>query len=213
MWLDKFLDLDDLEEDSKQLTDTIMGNLEKKRLSPLEFTILETIFNARVLSTNDLLLNLNRHFAGTFEAKEGTVKPILSKLKKRGFLETKKVKSPMGPLKKVNYLTEAGKEILKTKVSNNFEEQIRFIENFLIELSAIYIKAFPEKQREERMIEVQELIQSSLNAVKTGIYFKIILEGKCPACQANIDRKNSNFCPVCGARLIELPTDSVDVKK
>ncbi|MHA1266509.1 MAG: hypothetical protein ACTSRS_14840 [Candidatus Helarchaeota archaeon] len=203
MWLDKLLDLEDLKEDmSSELTDKIFNALERKRLSPLEFTILETIFNAEKISTNDLILNLNRHFAGSFEAKASTIKPILSKLKRRGLLITKKVKSPLGPLKKVNYLTLEGEEILKVKVNKNFEEQLKYIENFLIELSLIYIKSFPSESGQEKLNELKNSLDHCLETVKHTVEIAILYEGKCPSCKTAIERRNTNYCPNCGVKLI-----------
>ena len=86
MWLSKFLDL---KEDVKGLTedikDAIFKDLKKERLTPLEFTILENVFNAEKITGYDLIQRLNDQFAGTWEAKSGTIYPILSKLKKNGF--------------------------------------------------------------------------------------------------------------------------------
>ena len=91
---------------------------------------------------------MNEHFAGTWKARSGTIYPILSKLKHKGFLDSVEKKSPIGPRVKLYFLTEAGEEIIKTKVNKNFEDQLRFIKNFLIELSSIYIQSFPEEKKE-----------------------------------------------------------------
>ncbi len=60
MWLGKFLDL---EEDIKELRSKIQKDLfqgiKQYKLTPLEFTILETVFNCRELAGYDLILNLN----------------------------------------------------------------------------------------------------------------------------------------------------------
>ncbi|MHA2393186.1 MAG: PadR family transcriptional regulator, partial [Promethearchaeota archaeon] len=114
MWLGKFLDMeDDIEELKSKIKEEILDSLQKSKLTPLEFTIIETIFNSKQLSGYDLIKNLNRHFAGTWEAHSGTVYPILSKLERDGFLKAQKIKSPIGPLRKVYSLTEAGEELLK----------------------------------------------------------------------------------------------------
>ncbi|MFX1324911.1 MAG: PadR family transcriptional regulator, partial [Promethearchaeota archaeon] len=102
MWLGKFLDIeDDLEELKSEIKQELLDSLQKNKLTPLEFTIIETIFNSKQLSGYDLIRNLNRHFAGTWEAQSGTIYPILSKLERNGFLSAQKVKSPIGPLRKV----------------------------------------------------------------------------------------------------------------
>jgi len=152
MWLGKFLDLEeDIEELSGYVKKEIFDNLLKNKLTPLEFTIIETIFNSNQLSGYDLIKNLNRSFAGTWEAQSGTIYPILRKLEKDGFLKAQKVKSPIGPIKKVYFLTEAGKEILKFKVNRNYYDQLKFIENFLVELSSVFIRSFPNKEQSEKI--------------------------------------------------------------
>ena len=121
MWLGKFLNLeDDIEELSSLIKEELIESLRKSKLTPLEFTIIETIFNSQQLSGYDLIKNLNRSFAGTWEAQSGTVYPILRKLEKDGYLKAKQVKSPIGPLRKVYSLTEAGEELLKFKVKKNY---------------------------------------------------------------------------------------------
>ena len=54
----------DLEEDIKELRSKIKKDLfqgiKKYKLTPLEFTILETIFNSKELAGYDLILNLNK---------------------------------------------------------------------------------------------------------------------------------------------------------
>ena len=81
MWLGKFLDLeDDINELRSRIKEELLNSLLKNKLTPLEFTIIESIFNSKQLSGYDLIKNLNRHFAGTWEAHSGTVYPILSNL-------------------------------------------------------------------------------------------------------------------------------------
>ncbi|MBY9012843.1 MAG: helix-turn-helix transcriptional regulator, partial [Candidatus Lokiarchaeota archaeon] len=48
--------------------------------------------------------------------------PILSKLERNGFLKSKLVKSPIGPLRKLYTLNNAGEELLKLKVNMNYSE-------------------------------------------------------------------------------------------
>ncbi|MDD1778180.1 MAG: helix-turn-helix transcriptional regulator [Candidatus Helarchaeota archaeon] len=199
MWLGKILDLN--QDVSQEIKDLLSKSLEPKKLTPLEFTILENIFNLKTSSGHDLIESLNKHFAGTVRAKPITILPMLSKLKLRGFLDSKTVKSPLGPLVKVYYLTEAGEEVLKTKVNKNFLDQLRFIENLLKELASIYIKSFPEAERNKRVQEVQNLIVSMLESVKSNVPVTSVLESKCSKCNAMIDRENSKYCPNCGEQL------------
>jgi predicted transcriptional regulator len=90
VWLSKFVDLkDDIEGLRKEIKDKLFKNRDKKEITPLEFTVLEQIFNYKEISGYDLIQTLNRHFAGTWEAKSGTIYPLLSKLAKNGFLKFK----------------------------------------------------------------------------------------------------------------------------
>jgi PadR family transcriptional regulator PadR len=202
MWLGKFLDL---EEDIKDLRSKIQKDLfqgiKKYKLTPLEFTILETVFNSKELAGYDLILNLNKHFAGTWEAQSGTIYPILSKLKRDGFLKVKSVKSPIGPIRKVYSLSEAGEEILKVKVNKNFLDQLNFVRNVLIELSSIYIQSYPKEEKEEKIIEVQNLIKKILETVVDSIPSTLKHRKKCEQCGSEIERIAS-FCSFCGATML-----------
>ena len=209
MWKGKFLD--DLKENLKaipaKIREKIETNIKKDTLTPLEFTILETIFSHKGSSGYDIIHHLNEHFAGTWKAQSGTVYPLLSNLKKNGFLIVKQVKSPLGPLKKIYQLTEAGEALLKHKVNKSFLDQVKFMENFLIELSTIYIHSFPEEQKEEQMAAVKDLIDEMLSNVTTALPASVAFKKVCPECRAQIDRDDAAFCPFCGANLIPKPTN------
>ncbi len=203
MWLGKFLDLeDDIEELSSKIKEEIFNNLLKNKLTPLEFTIIETIFNSQQLSGYDLIKNLNRSFAGTWEAQSGTIYPILRKLEKDGFLEAKRVKSPIGPLKKVYFLTEAGEELLKFKVNKNYYDQLKFIENFLVELSSIFIRSFPNEEQNERIKEIQNALNETFKNVMQNIPPTLEFKTICNNCGSEIGREVA-FCPNCGQSLFE----------
>lgn len=198
----------DLEEDIKELRSKIEKDLfqgiKKYKLTPLEFTILETIFNSKELAGYDLILNLNKHFAGTWEAQSGTIYPILSKLKRDGFLGFRPVRSPIGPIRKVYSLTEAGEHILKTKVNKNFEDQLKFMGNFLIELASIYIQSYPTEEKEKKIIEVRNLIKKTLETVVDTIPSTLKYKRKCEKCGSEIERVAS-FCSFCGAIMLKEP--------
>ena len=198
----------DLEEDIKELRSKIEKDLfqgiKKYKLTPLEFTILETIFNSKELAGYDLILNLNKHFAGTWEAQSGTIYPILSKLKRDGFLDFRPVRSPIGPIRKVYSLTEAGEHILKTKVNKNFEDQLKFMGNFLIELASIYIQSYPTEEKEKKIIEVRNLIKKILETVVDSIPSTLKYKRKCEKCGSEIERVAS-FCSFCGATMLIEP--------
>ncbi|NHJ22681.1 MAG: hypothetical protein EAX91_17190 [Candidatus Lokiarchaeota archaeon] len=203
MWLGKFLDLEeDIEELRSQIKQEIFSNITKNKLTPLEFTIVEVIFNSQALSGYDLILALNNHFAGTWEAKSGTIYPILSKLEKNGFLKSRMVKSPIGPLRKLYTLTKAGEELLKLKVNKNYSEQLILIENFVVELSSIYIKSHPEENRKEVVTEVQELLNASFERIRDSIPTTLKFKTKCANCGSEIGRKVI-YCPYCGVQLVQ----------
>ncbi|MFX1419265.1 MAG: helix-turn-helix transcriptional regulator [Promethearchaeota archaeon] len=203
MWLGKFLDLEeDIEELSSYAKKEIFDGLLKNKLTPLEFTIIETIFNSKQLSGYDLIKNLNRSFAGTWEAQSGTIYPILRKLEKDGFLKAQKVKSPIGPIKKVYSLTEAGNEILKFKVNKNYYDQLKFVENFLVELSSIFIRSFPSKEQSEKIVEIQNVLSETLKRVMQNIPPTLLYKTTCNNCGAEIGREVA-YCPECGKSLFE----------
>ena len=203
MWLGKFLNLeDDIEELSSLIKEELFKTLQKSKLTPLEFTIIETIFNSQQLSGYDLIKNLNRSFAGTWEAQSGTVYPILRKLEKDGFLQAKQIKSPIGPLRKVYSLTEAGEEILKYKVNKNYYEQLKFVENFLVELSSIFIHSFPDKEQSQKITEIQNALSETFKNVMKNIPPTLDFKIKCSNCGSEIGREVS-YCPKCGASLFQ----------
>ncbi len=199
MWLGKFLDLS--EDLPQKLKTQISKSLERRKITPLEFTILESIFNLKEISGYDLIDYLNEHFAGTWKARSGTIYPLLSKLKHKGLLESRKVKSPIGPLRKLYSLTSAGKEIIKTKVNKNFQDQLVFTKNFLIELASIYIQSFPANKQESVQAEIRQAIQETLNDVINGIEAKAAAIEYCRECGAPVEQDDSVFCPKCGKKL------------
>ncbi|TET03281.1 MAG: hypothetical protein E3J90_01925 [Promethearchaeota archaeon] len=202
MWLGKFLDFEDIKDLGTKLQKELFQGIKKYKLTPLEFTILETVFNCRELAGYDLILNLNKHFAGTWEAQSGTVYPILSKLKRDGFLDSRPVKSPIGPIRKVYSLTEAGEHIIKTKVNRNFEDQLNFVRNVLIELSSIYVQSHPKEEKEDIIIEVQKSIKKILETVIETIPSTLRHKRKCEQCGSEIERIAA-FCSFCGATMLK----------
>ncbi len=206
MWLSKFLDMtEDLKKMTAEIKKQLFTERKTQKLTPLEFTILESIFNNRQISGYDLIIHLNKHFAGTWEAQSGTIYPILNKLKNDGFLGMKSVKSPLGPLKKVYFLTEAGMDILKVKVNKNFSDQMKFVENFLIELASIYIQSYPVGEKQQRTEEVGVTLKEMFEHITKHIPLTVEYQNYiiCPNCKAEIDRKETTilFCPLCGTQL------------
>ena len=181
----------------------------KNRLTPLEFTILEIIFNSNALSGYDIIQTLNKHFAGTWKAMSGTVYPILSKLERYGFLKSKMVKSPIGPIRKVYSLSKAGEEILKIKVNKNFAEQLKFLENFIIELSSIYVKSQPKQVRKETIDNVQTTLNEAFERIKLSIPSTLKFKTRCTECGNEIGRKVA-FCPFCGKNFSPEETNEIE---
>ncbi|MHA2289918.1 MAG: hypothetical protein ACXABG_14125, partial [Promethearchaeota archaeon] len=97
---------------------------------------------------------------------------------KDGFLRAQKVKSPIGPLRKVYSPTEAGGELLKFKVNKNFVDQLKFIENFLIELSSIYVLSFPDIETDEKIEDIRVLLKKTLENVIKNIPSSLDSESK-----------------------------------
>ncbi len=204
MWLGKFLDLEsDLQELKRSIEKGLFEDIKKNKLTPLEFTIIENIFNSKEISGYDLIKSLDEHFAGTWKASSGTIYPILSKLKKNGFLKIRDVKSPIGPVKKVYSLTQAGEKLLKKKVKDNFSQQLDFIENFLIELASIYINSFAEEKKPEKIKLVQELLKELYENVNKKFPIANIVINECEKCGNPVDRKDATFCSFCGEKLLE----------
>jgi DNA-binding PadR family transcriptional regulator len=203
MWLGKFLDLeDDIEELRSTIKNEILNGLQKSKLTPLEFTIIETIFNSQQLSGYDLIKNLNRSFAGTWEAQSGTIYPLLRKLEKDGFLKAKKVKSPIGPLRKVYSLTEVGEKLLKFKVNKNYFEQLKFIENFLVELSSIFVRSFPNEKKKQKLEQIKQALNETFKNVMQNIPPTLEFKMMCSKCGSEIGREVA-YCPACGASLFD----------
>lgn len=201
MWLGKFLDLEeDLEKLRSKIKDEVFNNIKKNRLTPLEFTIIESIFNSQKISGYDLIRILNDHFAGTWKAQSGTIYPILSKLKKNGFLKIERVKSDIGPIKKVYSLTEVGEELLKVRVNKNYYDQLKFIENFLVELSSVYIHSFTIEEQNEKLIEIQTALNGTFKNVIKNIPPTLEFKTICGGCGAEIGREVV-YCPQCGESL------------
>lgn len=210
--MNKFLDLKEaLELMPDKVRKSIKGSIKKDKLTPLEFTILESIYNNVQISGYDLIENLNNHFAGTWKARSGTIYPILSRLKHEGFLTSKSVKSPIGPMVTMYRVTDAGKRIIKAKVSKNFDEQIEFIKNFLLELTTVYIDSFPKENQKQQITLIEELLQQMVQSIIDDLPIKLNFLSEfitnCPECNNELE-KDSKFCDKCGFDLSKIGTSS-----
>ena len=110
------------------------------------------------------------------------------------------IKTPIGPLRKVYFLTEAGEAILKLKVSKNFNDQLKFIENYFVELSSIYIRSNPRSERMVQLKLVEDTLKNSFQNITEMIPSTMEYKITCENCSSEIDRK-ALYCPYCGFRL------------
>jgi PadR family transcriptional regulator len=108
-------------------------------LSPIEVIILAQLRSRELRNAGsqvgqygyEMIQALNVLFAGSWEAKSGTIYPILSKLEgKKKLLIGVRKKSPLGPVKKVYNLTQLGRDCIDKVISENIQSDIDFILHF-----------------------------------------------------------------------------------
>lgn len=92
----------------------IENNKAQMRKGMLEYCIMLIISNKEAYAT-DILNELK---AADLLVVEGTIYPLLSRLKAAGFLEYSWAESPSGPPRKYYTLTSKGREALKTLDEN-----------------------------------------------------------------------------------------------
>ena len=68
--------------------------------------------------------------SGFTDVAEGTVYPLLVRLEKKGLLDTRSVKSPLGPKRKYFKLNEKGKKYL-FDFTENWNETMNIVEKIL----------------------------------------------------------------------------------
>jgi DNA-binding PadR family transcriptional regulator len=106
---------------------------------------------------------LNKLFAGSWEAKSGTIYPLLTKLdNEKGLLIGDKKPSPLGPVKKVYSLTEKGRKLIDSIVEQYFNSDMEFILRY-IELLTPFILNFEGNEREEEIFE--KIIQIPIKSI------------------------------------------------
>jgi len=119
----------------------------KINLSPIEFLIMAQLRYREVRNGGEpvgqygyeMIKDLDVLFAGSWEAKSGTIYPILSKLEKnKKLLIGERKKSPLGPVKKVYTLTDDGRLVIDEILSHNLETDMEFAQRYL-ELMWIFI--------------------------------------------------------------------------
>jgi len=123
------------------------GKKTKINLSPIEFLIMAQLRYREIRNGGEpigqygyeMIKDLDHLFAGSWEAKSGTIYPILSKLEtNKQLIEGERKKSPLGPVKKVYSLTEEGRRIIDQILSNSLEMDMEFIQRYL-ELMSIFV--------------------------------------------------------------------------
>jgi hypothetical protein len=107
-------------------------------------------------------------------------------------------------------LTQAGEELLKLKVNKNYSEQLLLIENFIVELSSIFIKSHPKEDRKEIIVEVHELLNRSFENIKESIPSTLKFKAKCSNCGSEIGRKVI-YCPFCGIQVNQVVDKEPDI--
>lgn len=101
----------------------------KEKLSPLEYMIL-LVLKDQPMHGYDIMHCLNDIMGDLWEAKSGTIYPILSKMKDRDLLEEETVKSPAGPSKKMHSLTAKGETLLDTTLRQNLTAETVFMRKY-----------------------------------------------------------------------------------
>ena len=126
---------------------------EKIKLSPLEYIILAHLRSRELKNLEkkpvgqygyELMKELNILFEGSWEAKSGTIYPLLSKLENtKGVLIGQKKKSPLGPKKKVYILSDEGRKLIDQIIIENYDNDLAFIKNYA-GLLGVFKKTYEE---------------------------------------------------------------------
>lgn len=147
-WLGKSVDVDS----------TSGGKKKTINLSPLEVIILTQLRSREIRNKGEpvgqygyeMIQDLNDLFAGAWEAKSGTIYPILSKLEKqKKMILGSRKKSPLGPVKKVYILEDFGRDTIDRMIRNNFDSDLEFMANFLHLISPFLLYLHNDKEFDE----------------------------------------------------------------
>lgn len=126
-------------------------------VSPVEFLILLHLRSRELRRGEDdigqygyeMLGELTQLFAGNWEAKSGTIYPILSKMNsandRPALLASESKKSPLGPVKKVYVLTPAGRQVVDSLVLEYFSTDLSFIVQYIDLLSPMITRLQTEE--------------------------------------------------------------------
>ncbi len=154
----------------KSITTGIKGEKKKEsvNLSPLEVLILAQLRSRELRNKGEpvgqygyeMIQQLNILFAGSWEAKSGTIYPILSKLEgKKHMIKGSRKKSPLGPVKKVYILEDLGRRSIDSIIRNNFKGDIDFVLQY-INLLAPFVINVPDELLSEELFEKMMSIPS-----------------------------------------------------
>jgi DNA-binding PadR family transcriptional regulator len=121
-------------------------------LSPIEFLVLAHLRSRELRNREnvgqygyEMIQELNEMFAGSWEAKSGTIYPILTKLDNVKHLLMEDIKqSQLGPVKKIYILTEAGRKLVDQVIRERFESDIDFMLHY-IELLTPFVMMFDQQ--------------------------------------------------------------------
>jgi len=92
----------------------------------LEFCILQVLGKEK-LYTSEIIVKLNE---SQIIVVEGTVYPLLSRLKNKGFVDSEWIESKQGPPRKYYHLTKKGKKYL-TELTSSYVEVNSSIQNLI----------------------------------------------------------------------------------
>jgi DNA-binding PadR family transcriptional regulator len=130
-------------------------------LSPIEIIILAQL-RSRELRNNgqetgqygyEMMRDLNELFMGSWEAKSGTIYPILSKLaSQKDMLVGQRAKSPLGPVKIVYYLTKHGRETIDAVIQESIQSDFDFMTRYF-NLLTPFIQHIPDENQAKALFE------------------------------------------------------------
>ena len=75
------------------------------------------------------------------------------------------------------------------------------MENFLIELSSVYIRSYPKEDRKEIVKTIHETLNDSYVNIIKSIPPTLEYKTVCPECASIIERQAA-FCAHCGSNLL-----------
>ena len=87
------------------------------------------------------------------------------------------------------------------KVNSNYMNQLHFLENFLVELTLVYVHSFPTDIKKDKFKETLNLVKETLGNMVNRIPKLFNFEQECPKCGIEVD-KGARFCSQCGHNLI-----------